>query len=404
MSAEVYERIQADIDDNNRQPTQITLSFTQTIKGRDVASTRSTPLTSLDPEDIKILSSEILKKNTQQFTKTDNPNKLEYPILFLGISVGKFKEINQKNAIMEMFNNNKKISTAEVSGNAENEATVLTEEPSENSILVANKLDDNFTLTTTNNEQEDRKKLDQPSGCGNSFFQKHFNKIRVIKESSINKEIISLPKGDESEVIAMASCSTEKSENFVEKQLVVSKSPIPSTSSSAENQFDYMSTYAEFYRPPAVMIKCEECGKEVDELDMLSHMDFHLAMKLSKEENNEYRTQICKKRKQSPEENNNKLNRKRIQCDTIDSFLIRSSQPLSQRKINCAECNNLIFEYQLEEHMNMHAIRKAHLELNPHLICTPIAAQSKGGKNLKRQKSANNLINHSTIDTFLKRK
>lgn len=108
LAGEIYERLEQDIVENNRTAKQMTVSYSQQIGSEDISSTRSVPLFAYETERIVKDALETIKKNTDQFLKSDNGVLLNNPIKFLGISVGKFEnnhEPNKANQLQELFSN-----------------------------------------------------------------------------------------------------------------------------------------------------------------------------------------------------------------------------------------------------------------------------------------------------------
>ncbi|XP_053669837.1 DNA polymerase eta [Anopheles nili] len=91
LASEVMERLEKDLDENNRTAKQLTVSYSQQIENTDVASTRSIPLVVYDKERIAVDSLEAIKRNTERFFKLNSTTALNNAIKFLGISAGKFE-------------------------------------------------------------------------------------------------------------------------------------------------------------------------------------------------------------------------------------------------------------------------------------------------------------------------
>lgn len=102
LVTEIVERLEKDIEENNRQPKQSVISFTLEINGEDVAQSRSAPIVSIDQESLEQLMMEVLKKNIEPFfKKNEAAGLLNYPIKYMGISAGKFLTIEKKTVTLE---------------------------------------------------------------------------------------------------------------------------------------------------------------------------------------------------------------------------------------------------------------------------------------------------------------
>lgn len=102
LVTEIVERLEKDVEENNRQPRQSVISFTLEMNGEDVAQSRSAPLTSIDQESLEKVMMDVLKKNIDPFFKKDEAaGLLNYPIKYMGISAGKFLTIQKKTVTLE---------------------------------------------------------------------------------------------------------------------------------------------------------------------------------------------------------------------------------------------------------------------------------------------------------------
>lgn len=102
LVTEIVERLEKDVEENNRQPRHSVISFTLEINGEDVAQSRSAPITSIDQESLEKVMMDVLKKNIDPFFKKDETaGLLNYPIKYMGISAGKFLTIQKKTVTLE---------------------------------------------------------------------------------------------------------------------------------------------------------------------------------------------------------------------------------------------------------------------------------------------------------------
>uniref|UniRef100_A0A182VR94 DNA polymerase eta n=1 Tax=Anopheles minimus TaxID=112268 RepID=A0A182VR94_9DIPT len=91
LASEVTERLEKDLDENNRTAKQLTVSYCQQLDNVDVSSTRSIPLVAYDKERIAVDALEAIKRNTERFFKPNSTTALHNPVKFLGISAAKFE-------------------------------------------------------------------------------------------------------------------------------------------------------------------------------------------------------------------------------------------------------------------------------------------------------------------------
>ncbi|XP_055586668.1 DNA polymerase eta [Uranotaenia lowii] len=108
LSNEIQERLEKDMEENNRTARQMTVSYAQQFGDNDVSSTRSVPLVVYEAGQIATDALEAIKRNTDIFLKADNPAMLNNSVKFLGISAGKFEDnsnVSKKNGLKAMFSN-----------------------------------------------------------------------------------------------------------------------------------------------------------------------------------------------------------------------------------------------------------------------------------------------------------
>ncbi|ETN64190.1 DNA polymerase eta [Anopheles darlingi] len=105
LATEIVERLEKDLDENNRTAKQMTVSYSQQFGDSDVASTRSVPLVLYETERIASDALEAIKRNTERFFKAGSTTALHNAIKFLGISAGKFEPngATKGGGIKEMF-------------------------------------------------------------------------------------------------------------------------------------------------------------------------------------------------------------------------------------------------------------------------------------------------------------
>uniref|UniRef100_A0A1Q3EY70 DNA polymerase eta n=1 Tax=Culex tarsalis TaxID=7177 RepID=A0A1Q3EY70_CULTA len=107
LANEIQDRLEKDLDENNRTARQMTVSYAQQFGDSDVSSTRSVPLASYEADRIAKDALEAIRRNTEVFLKQGSNGALNNPVKFLGISAGKFENnaTGKKSALKEMFSN-----------------------------------------------------------------------------------------------------------------------------------------------------------------------------------------------------------------------------------------------------------------------------------------------------------
>ncbi|XP_067643242.1 DNA polymerase eta [Eurosta solidaginis] len=417
LANEVCDRMEKDMEENNRRAKQMVVSFIQEIDGEEVSSSRSAPLNAYDKETLIKCSLDVLQTHTKQFFKTGSTLALNNPIKFLGISVGKFETIQSgQGKLQEMFANlaAKRKQTESVSGpvntlssetdgerdmtapnsttNAscqvvgtkptlmqnflrrgiEEDATAVhtnklgdrakdsnTENLSD-ALVIKNVLDSTETLKQPpepqgppearsfflnalkkqrGNEDKNEKSAakdhvsintsssDTSADISKSFFAKILKHKNVVSEqtfsaqgtaTTINNSSIDLSddshewsqqrlnqpvnSAEQSEINKKLDNETSSSKNKRKyTELLDQQKQAPSMSSNSKRQSteSYESSYVEFAMPELraeflQMIKCDMCNANVpsDERSMQLHQDHHVAMQLSQQLREEYRTHI----------------------------------------------------------------------------------------------------------------
>lgn len=374
---EITDRLEQDEMENNRRPKQMIVSFIQSIDNKDVSSSRTVNLTTLDEERLVNDALDVLKKNTEKFFKsTENTSVLNNPIKFLGLNVGKFESLEMKraNTIQDMFQRNIENKSEECKETQEAKKT------------------DNFNATGNSTElsatcnQETEKNA---SSNKLSFFTT-YNKARLtnatvtidrLEQKNENSE-----RGETNDENAFEEEDTPQNELLTEElasndQSLFEKNSMPLVPLTSVKP-NYLETYAEFYRPQTQLelskIECQECGKKIYESDIQIHMDSHLAFQLSQQQRQEFQNQLKRTTTMAPAPSAKKLKkttktREIINEKSIHKFLVKPPQveKTSNRAENeknietekCEECGQNIAIDKLFEHKDFHAAKRLHEEL-----------------------------------------
>ncbi|GAB0093788.1 DNA polymerase eta [Sergentomyia squamirostris] len=350
LAGEVVDRLNKDQEENNRKGKLLTVSFTQSINGEDIASSRSIQLDAYEKEKIADDAFEIIKKNTDVFYVVENPSILNNPIKLLGLSVGKFERnpLPKKNRIQEMFKKQE----------IKNKAT----------------------------EEDEKEKIEEPKP-EEGFFQNYLEAGKQDERSqspkpSTSKDIpVSPERKVEGNDCQNTSSDSKKSDGFFQEFLDQETEEIlpelhekaPEEPSEVNEVYEastpeYKKTYAEFTRPQLpeeFMTVCEMCNKRISQFEANSHADYHLALKMSQDQRIEFRQSIKEKKPAPPAAKKMKMTKPSTN-PTITKFLSNSQMQQSPGKPTelCSECGKQIPIDELVEHSDYHLAKRTQIELN----------------------------------------
>lgn len=427
LSKEIVERLEKDEIENSRMAKQIVVSFTQQFSDDEVASTRCIPLNSIDVETMAQDALDVIKKNTEVFFKTDQNTVLLNPITLLGISAGKFEDINhqKKNTIKDMFSKATKKGETESKGNCENPKPACNESDCKmsniKSFFSASKEDVNQT------DEEDWTIDDEIDNKSNNSTDE------PVEDAA-----------DSTPIQGPTSTEIESSNSVLDDKNEATLTSIPATNSSfhvemdnekpgPSNQPSYRDTYVEFLRPtiPDDFFEiCSQCNKKLLSIEMQSHMDMHLAFQLSDEQRIEFRSQLkAKQSTSSPVAKKPKLDRNtnlnlssssggsskvaRNTSLTLSSSSVSSSKGaltkyFEQKKedtpesssVKCDECGKSIKIENVAEHLDYHTAKKLQMEINSLNASAVISSGSNKSTKAKSKTDSNSKIR--SIASFFK--
>lgn len=98
LASEISERLEKDLKENNRRAKQMVVSFTQEANDRDLSSSRTHPLQSYEQGKIARSALDVIRR----FCLRADGN---YCITFLGLSVGNFQDLKNSVDISSLFKN-----------------------------------------------------------------------------------------------------------------------------------------------------------------------------------------------------------------------------------------------------------------------------------------------------------
>lgn len=369
LAQEIYERIEQDECENNRRPRQMVVSYTIEVNAEDVPSSRSIPLpaTSVTVERLAADAMDTLKRNVPGMCATEKGSIV--PIKFLGLSVGKFEDLDlkPKNTIESMFTNQEKINAEK----RDEHQQQPTETPNDESTVNNPKKSffGNKVAIKTSNES-----VPATSSPKKGFFSNH----KRLSDNSNASSTSSLNGSADASLITNSTINQsdyeigESSASFAAPAVVLVSPPVE----------DYRSTYAEFQsvparQPPPIYEKCSQCNKNVLAAEMQSHSDAHFAFQLSQEQRVEFRSQM--KQRMTPPAVSSQAKRPRLDRNTekqqtvgalnlINRFLLKSPTTTTptddEGSHKCPECGSRIALDRLDEHADYHTAKRLQIELN----------------------------------------
>ncbi|XP_044764234.1 DNApol-eta [Coccinella septempunctata] len=402
LSSEISDRLDEDLKENNRKGRLMTVSFSQMTNQTEISSTRAVPLKSYEIEKIWQQSMEVLHKYCQ---KTDG----SYHITFLGLSIGNFEDIKNVKTITSYFSKINKVSPdpKKIESVSDSYRTnpdyMIKEEKSE----TKNKIED--TTSNKNCAQEsDISDSDEKSVYSNTTIELEENPEDLIfyddslRSGSGENPIFTSEKAmnvgnmDLIEKVLTNASSEENSfrSRMYSNDFSSSTSPVLSSrrhddmedeidsSKEIERDFDTSKIFdghdegsddeseeniiasgeknCNFPEPSE---NCKECGELIPIVDIVSHMDYHLALKLS-QELHAPDSKLVEGKKSLNEKPPNKKRKVSEGFGSIQSFYKKQEIGSDEVTELCTECNKRIKIDDMVTHYDYHAAKKLHLELN----------------------------------------
>ncbi len=440
LSKEIVERLEKDEIENSRLAKQIVVSFTQQFKDEEVASTRCIPLNNIDVEIIAQDALNVIKRSTEVFFKNEQNTVILNPLTLLGISAGKFEEINQqkKNTIKDMFS---KAITNDTTKKCENNLKEKADDPKQMCEESESRSSDIASFFTAVKEDETEKDeedhhIDDEFDCNsNGFMDRFVNTSDDSKPIQNCAPIVNPPSTSDldkvnettsSEVIRdtrLTSPSKINSSSVINHEEIEEEQPGPS------NQTDYKATYVEFLRPTIpddFFESCTQCHKKVLTIEIQSHMDMHLAFKLSEEQRLEFRSQLKSKPSTSSSsppvakkpklDRNPKLNSSsssgsgnKVARSTDSSsnhgsltkYFVQKTNDVPDASVKCEECGKFIQMESVAEHSDYHTAKKLQMEINSLNVSAAVIG-SASSKNTKTKSRTDSTSKKRSIASFFK--
>lgn len=339
LATEVTDRLEQELVENNRRAKQITVSFAQEIDGTTISSSKTFPLSCYKQEKIFRDVFDIVKKHL-----TIKPDG-SLIVNFLGLCAGTFTEIKKGN-IVDLFKNVGQKVKKETGEIAENDS---------GSIISENILYSSVENKSSPIDIDDYNQFLDSEHTGNEFpnLSSH---IEDMKNCSTSSE----PNTQNSKSFFLNYFASKKSEQQ-------NKYEDLNESSAEQSNSLIQPDLSEDTQ------KCPECGKNIVISEVVSHKDYHFALKLEKEEtqnvnldNDSPKPSQIKSKKLSPTviKSGYKLVRKKFDHQPITSFLGKVEDLNDSNSDVCTECRKRVRFEEFENHSDYHAAKRLHSELN----------------------------------------
>lgn len=426
LAQEIQERIEQDECENNRRPRQMVVSYTLEVNAEDVASSRSVPLPATTTvERLATDAMDVLKRNVPELSaaggqSTDGKGVI-VPIKFLGLSVGKFEDLDLKprQTIESMFMNQAKVNAEksdDVQKNVEPhhslDADKETPEQSEAQKVSDEKIPAKKSFFRSKMNSTVAANGDALNSPKKGFFHNHRKLSNTSNTSDAPKTstIINQSDYEIGESSAAPPPATAPPPAAAASPPAAALPPEAAPPPAVYNR----SAYAEFQTVPVlptVYEKCSQCNKNVLVTEMQSHSDAHFAFQLSQEQRVEFRSQM--KQRMTPPSSQAKrpkldrsaaVNNKPAvgALNLINKFLLKSTEIDGNdgAASKCAECGSNIELDRIAEHADYHAAKRLHRELNKSVVKT-VSKNSYQISN-QRTKTTTTTTANTSVATFFK--
>lgn len=305
LLAQLSEKLEADSKQNRRAPTEIVLQLQQLICGvhRDVSN--RFPIDDSDADAIM----QVLKES-EGFLRPDGSLVIQHPITHLKV-------------VPAMFEDGK----------------VWREAVGSEKALKEPKNEENL-------QDDDDEEFEELAGT-------ELSQLSDDDDQSPSNDFVSSSKREASPAYdAMGDSDSE--------EVPLEDPPVPGPS--------YMRTYAEF-QPNLVPVEllnpkepCMECGKMIAKLEMLSHLDHHLAFQIANEQREEYRKQ---QKPSTPRGDGKKVLKKKDapskpKVNSIANYAVKVEVPAAEAEnaIKCEQCGKAVASGEFVSHLDHHFAQK----------------------------------------------
>ncbi|XP_052901398.1 DNA polymerase eta [Anopheles moucheti] len=355
LASEVTERLEKDLDENNRTAKQLTISYSQQIDNVDVSSTRSIPLVAYDKERIAVDALEAIKRNTERFFKPNSTTALYNAVKFLGISAGKFEPNGSAKGggIKQLFQS---YSSKTAKGSDEGPSSVLERRPSVAETLSSENMS-NVEESHEEPQQVDNAK-DEPERASASSGNprgniKHFlqhqaslalasNSDRKEKDTASNR---AATLTDATNEFNEKEAKPKKGiEQFLQPKSAISKGIAPTSEITVENRPDMIET---------VTSLCEENQAEGPENDYDPGTSEHTAKQDEKSDQHPSTSRSSLEKTTEHLPDNETLEKKSDYKDTYAEYYASVPEP-APLTVECPQCRKHFPEHEYQSHQDFH--------------------------------------------------
>ncbi|KAL1502649.1 hypothetical protein ABEB36_007763 [Hypothenemus hampei] len=366
LAEDICERLTKDMKENNRKAHQIVVNFGQ---DDEVHSSKSYPMNSYDKGRIVSNGLKIIEKYC---AKSDGT----YRITFLGLSAGNFQEFKKGNEITSFFKN--------MQNNAINRKSIENVSALTNAENIADDNDSIYSRTTEEDSSIDTDSL---------IFYENINPESVTRDNCLNtaaaESIMNEVNCDISrdsireEINTYEGISPMQTDEFENNEKPQESFFIKYFSTHFKSDLDTLKSNSDCEDTNCndksldsdCSIQCSYCEKTIVSSEYQTHLDYHFALNLVKNESEPImnpRAQSSRKKPVSPK----KVSKKKVKDQSqkpLDAFFknIRVIQDESSEV--CKECHKAVPISELDIHKDYHLAKKLHFEINE-------KQQSKGVK------------------------
>ncbi|XP_063931236.1 DNA polymerase eta [Zophobas morio] len=400
LSEEMGERLEKDLRENNRKAKQIVISFSQEINKKDVSSSRTHPLSSYDPHKIARIAFDVIRKFCLRSDDT-------YHVKFLGLSACHFEDVKKVREITTFFQVRQSTSTCQKIGKQDNIQEVECNIVDENCEKKDNEITEkNIYCQLTQELDEDINQLIfYDDSCrlkndNNILEQLNSSSATDLTENSTSNNICNVNEETQE-------CEKPPSSFFVNyfDNDTVPQSDIVSIEDNSRPDSDHSEGYVDNYVEKEGET-CTECQKLIPLDDLMSHQDYHFALKLSRNENSLQNTNTRDNNHQKPDDAVNtskkrgrpKSIKRKVEGNSTLMIFFKKDEENDPSAVTetCLECNKKIKIEELSSHMDYHTAKKIHLEIN----AIKSSARSVSPPKKKSSKGKNQTSNRSVISFF----
>lgn len=386
--------IHKESSENKRSPQVFILKFKQAVGSSKVKVFKNFPLSAFKD---KIIDVDVIvesMKHSKSFF--DVEGKIRDPIVQLELVASDYKNNesweftvkNTKPVPVVFLNETLSPSVAEeVVGNSDEEEETCT---------MKDESDEEMDVELGNYLRAELEEIDraEQSRAGEKVEEEESYQDSSEEESDSPRYSPIFEKGDfmedTEEVPEQTKAASPAKEN-------VQQQPVAETSN--QSGASYLQTYAEFNPDPQLLEllnpkqECPECGKMVAKLDMVSHLDHHLAFQIANDQRQEFRSQkktsgspltpyqsVSKKTKKAK----SKSKSSKAPVNLIEKYAVKkppdTTNEAAEGKIKCEQCGSLIPAAEYVTHLDYHYAKKLRAE--------NLVAKPKAEPNRKRPASA----------------